>query len=289
MYFFAKFLYDLFKYKGGNMSNKQELSWKKQFKELKEYAKTHGTATVPYGHKLYEWCNRQRHARVRGKLKSERKKKLDNLGFEWEAKILEKKWNRKFLKLKKYREKNGHCNVPIKHELSRWVDYQRERYSREIIRTDRKERLESIGFEWERKTSVERRWYLKYIALKEYINEHGDCLIPKKHPLGAWVKSQREARKNGNMPKKRQELLDKVGFVWNVSDVIWQNNFDQLLVYYEEEGDLLVPSRHPLGRWVCYQRKKYKDGTMDPDRLRKLDEIGFVWDASDYRVGNKKK
>jgi hypothetical protein len=49
-------------------------------------------------------------------------------------------------------------------------------------------------------------------------------------------------------------------------------------------GDALVQRRYkdedgnPLGVWVMRQRKSYADGTLDPDRARRLKVLhGWVW------------
>ena len=47
-------------------------------------------------------------------------------------------------------------------------------------------------------------------------------------------------------------------------------------------GHCLVPNRHKeenfnLGRWVGNQRSN--KSTMHPERIQKLDELGFIWDV----------
>mmetsp|Transcript_5649 Transcript_5649/g.13316 ORF Transcript_5649/g.13316 Transcript_5649/m.13316 type:complete len:384 (+) Transcript_5649:55-1206(+) len=74
-------------------------------------------------------------------------------------------------------------------------------------------------------------------------------------------------------------------------DVRWLSNLEQLKEYKEKHGDCVVPrgfSGNPkLASWVAEQRKQRKlliDGkqsSMIPDRIRLLDEIGFVWNAQE--------
>lgn len=38
-----------------------------------------------------------------------------------------------------------------------------------------------------------------------------------------------------------------------------------------------------LGRWVGIQRKLYKEGSLLLERQKRLEEIGFVWNAKEKR------
>ena len=44
-----------------------------------------GTAAVPRASSLGEWCDKQRVAHRAGALRSDRRAKLDGIGFEWTA------------------------------------------------------------------------------------------------------------------------------------------------------------------------------------------------------------
>jgi hypothetical protein len=71
----------------------------------------------------------------------------------------------------------------------------------------------------------------------------------------------------------------------------WMSNLDVLRQYKEEYGDCVVPrgySANPrLASWVAEQRKQRKlllDGkqsSMIPERVKHLEEIGFVWNAQE--------
>ena len=64
-----------------------------------------------------------------------------------------RKWEAKFKKLKEYKKKKGHCNVPRSHlELGNWVNTQRslykheKRYKEKKLSEERINRLNKIGF-----------------------------------------------------------------------------------------------------------------------------------------------
>ena len=77
------------------------------------------------------------------------------------------------------------------------------------------------------------------------------------------------------------QQLDEIGFVWDPYTADWEEGFATLEVFKKREGHCRVPTAHKegdykLGQWVSTQRNK---STLAPERLQRLNEIGFVWDA----------
>ena len=82
--------------------------------------------------------------------------------------------------------------------LSNWVTFQRKRNIEKTLPTDRREKLENIGFAWKEpqfQAYLEKTWNEHFEKLKEYKSIHGDCAVPtlvEEHPLlGRWVRNQR--------------------------------------------------------------------------------------------------
>jgi hypothetical protein len=73
---------------------------------------------------------------------------------------------------------------------------------------------------------------------------------------------------------------------------LWAVRFNDLRLYREKQGNCLVPWAYkenlPLARWVKRQRFQYKlmvegkSSAMTDERVKALEEIGFVWDT--YRA-----
>jgi Helicase associated domain len=77
----------------------------------------------------------------------------------------------------------------------------------------------------------------------------------------------------------------------------WSEKFVELCKFKERTGHCLVPHTYQenlaLARWVKRQRYQYKlmleckATTMTPERVKALDEIGFVWDSQGAAWGDR--
>jgi hypothetical protein len=120
--------------------NIEEEKWKTRLEQLIQFKREHGHcndtknyATQP---KLWLWCENRRRSFKMGKLKAERKAKLDEIGFDWEFSDtetisnndtrqikLESRWNERYNELVEFRRKYGLCAIPQKthSKLQGWV------------------------------------------------------------------------------------------------------------------------------------------------------------------------
>ena len=79
---------------------------------------------------------------------------------------------------------------------------------------------------------------------------------------------------------KRIALLNEIGFVWNALDVKWNAKFADLQSYVELNGFGNMPPKGyspTLFSWMDRQRQRYRKHKLLDDRIRKLDEVGFIW------------
>ena len=137
------------------------------------------------------------------------------------------------------------------------------------------------------------RWASNLVALDQAVKAVGankiitfHSRVPKSHKedgyrLGQWVSVQR-AQKDVKLSPERIKRLDEIGFVWDMLKQKWEEGFAALRQFKEREGHCRVPRAHKegdykLGTWVRVQRRN-KDA-LSPERLRWLENIGFVWDA----------
>lgn len=157
---------------------------------------------------------------------------------------------------------------------------------------------------------VMKKWDLMVLQLLKFKKKHGHCLVPNRYSedpqLGSWVSTQRrqfkvwKENRSPPMTKERVDYLESIGFVWATKDprhVPWERRFNELIDYHKEHGDCLVPigyKQNPqLSNWVSTQRQEYKlllggrSSRISQERIDKLNEIGFVWEA--HRGGKSKQ
>lgn len=222
-------------------------------------------------------------------------------------------WESRFQDLALHKARKGTCNVSQKDDpaLNRWIANQRKQRrlllegKTSALTEERIDMLESIGFEWGGrgraggKTGQRRAWDEWLEDLAAWKGEHGDCLVPQKHPsgLGLWVAKQRQNFRlwmNGQpspMTRERVASLEALGF--HFQSVLppktpWDEWLDQLKAYKEKHGDCRVRTGKgteyaQLGKWVDRQRQHYslrkkgKGKAMTDERIRQLEEAGFEW------------
>lgn len=265
-------------------------SWDECYGRLILYKKANGHCLVPLryktsrGYRLGSWSSDQR--RRKSFLAEHQIRKLDDLGFVWDP--LQQQWEEGFRQLETYKKLEGHCRVPRFHRtedqffLGSWVQSQRNALDR--MTEGRRQRLDELGFVWD---VDDTQWARGLGYLRTFKEREGHCLVSQKFvtddgfPLGAWVSNQRIRKKR--METSRRQQLDALGFLWDVREFTWQLGLDHLRKFKEREGHCVVPvgyeteSSYKLGIWVNNQRGQRKKGLLSEDRIRRLNEVGFVW------------
>jgi len=147
-------------------------------------------------------------------------------------------------------------------------------------------------------------WMEKYEELLDFRLRNGHCLVPNQYPenpsLAEWVKRQRYQHKlkgmgkHSSMSDDRVVALEKLGFVWNSHDAVWEERLKELKKYRNLFGNTNVPSKYEpnpqLAIWIKRQRRQYKflmegkPSTMTPYRVEKLREINFSWSGRKPKV-----
>ena len=145
----------------------QSEQWMEKYQDLKLHQQKHGHCLVSWTEEplLAQWVKRQRY---QYKLKQEGKHStmtdqrvllLEELGFIWDSH--KAVWEEKFNELLQFKFIHGHCNVPSAFpenpQLAIWVKGQRRNFrmfqqgTRNVLESERWERLNSIGFSWLRR------------------------------------------------------------------------------------------------------------------------------------------
>ena len=102
--------------------------------------------------------------------------------------------------------------------------------------------------------------------------------------LGRWVIKQRAKKAAGHLSDYRTEYLGSLpGWSWDTAESKWEEGFQHLLRYVGHYRHTAIPAQYRqdgyrLGQWVTLQRQNYNRKTLEPDRLRRLEEVpGWVW------------
>ncbi|MGI8967035.1 MAG: helicase associated domain-containing protein, partial [Limisphaerales bacterium] len=266
--------------------------WEEMFTALLKYKRQYGDCNVPKRWKkntpLATWANAQRAAKRHGKLNDERVGRLNEIGFVWNPIATTKE--RMFTALMQFRHERGHCNVPQRWpdnpQLATWVATQRRFKKFGKLNEESIRRLEELDFVWHTR---EASWEQMFSTLLEYQQKYGNCNVPYEWPenpkLGKWVVQQRQVRTTGRLSAERICRLDELGFVYSSHDAQWEEMLETLLEYKRQHGDCNVPNRYrenpKLSAWLNTQRLFKNKGKLTEDRIRRLDQIGFVWNPRD--------
>jgi len=131
-------------------------------------------------------------------------------------------WESKLQELVDFQHEHGHCRVPSKTVLGRWVQRLRSQKKNFNESSPRKnglteeqiQRLEATGMEWS-VAPIRTPWMKRYKELVDFKDEHGHCDVPNGAGLGDWVRYQRHKKRcQGHFEGDRDQLLDAIGFDW---------------------------------------------------------------------------
>jgi len=183
-----------------------------------------------------------------------------------------------------FHEKEGHSLVPYGHmengyNLGGWVS--RQRQIKDTLTTKQIKCLNDLKFIWDPHNA---KWEEGFNYLVKFQKREGHCKMPKGYKennfnLGNWVSSQR--RKKDTLSPIQIERLDALDFSWDPMTEQWEESFAYLKQFTAREGNCIVPKGHKedgfnLINWIGTQRKNKH--TLSPNKVKRLDEIGFVWD-----------
>ena len=242
-------------------------SWEMCFQEAKNYYDIHGDLKVPKryvtedGIALGSWLLTQRRVRagaVPGCLSREQIKKLDGIGMEWESRV-GKAWERGYLELVKYREENGHVDVPGRYvteegyPLGKFVANQRAAWKN----GRRAAEIADAG---------------------QAVAEDGHAGEADSGGGGSGA-----ACTGRILSAQRERKLDELGFIWDRTQQNWDRYYEAAKEFYKREGHLEVPVKYAtedglkLGLWL--RGKAAEKKALPPEQVKALEAIGMRFDS----------
>jgi superfamily II DNA or RNA helicase len=267
-----------------------EKDWDDNFEILKAYFLENGHCNLKPRENMAvsRWLKKVRSYIKQGGYREDRIERLKSINFDFSPD--DTIWEKQFDELAEFKEQNGHCRVPQSYKknisLGVWVSTQRGKLSKGNLPKNKKEKLDSLGFSWNPREEI---WEDFFKKMKVFKKENGHCRVPKgcsKDPkLSMWVQEQRTLFAGNKLRKERENLLLEIGFSFNPDEDLWNNQFEKLKNYKTEHGDTNVTQSYTkdsaLGSWVNTQRVYFRKGKLDNDKIKALNEVGFVWELGD--------
>lgn len=313
--------------------------WHRQYNRLKQFYKKHGHTKVPYRpandgpgsdeddedmdgqRSLGSWVKRQRYQyklyqdeNPASDMTPERIQLLEKLNFAWQIRG-NAIWEDYFQELKEYYKQHSHTLVPCSRKtLYEWTQEQRQQCrvydedpSRSELTGEQVRRLKELGLSEDLR---EGKWYRRFHELLLFQRQHGHCIVPTYYPFNQalvnWCSTQRRQYKMLTQGKRSQltperiEMLEKAGFVWEVStqqradaqlNKTWDELYAECALHREEFGSLDgIVKDSELYRWCQEQQKHYrrlKHGQSTPlssEKKERLDQLGFSLNGTDDSI-----
>lgn len=280
------------------MASSREYRWEMMYLKLKEFRQTHGHSRVPQkwikDKQLANWVGVQRRIYANGKLREERKRRLEELDFVWDIRIIfDSQWEQYYGQLEEFFKKHDHCKVPGNYpKLVSWIERQRLLKKNNQMQADRESRLNKLEFVWSFREIKRTNWNEKFKQLCEYKKMQGHSFVPvnckENRSLGHWVASQRSLEAKGKLKASKKKKLSQIGFVWSsdtqgqlksIYDAQWKVQFEKLKAYQQEYGSCQVSLKIDplLQRWTRWQRILFYKERLSKERIKRLNEIKFPW------------
>lgn len=288
------------------------VSWDIMYEQAKQYYISTGGLVFPREVRneystLIHWLNTQRniHAgRAVGNLDESRIAKLDAIGMRWES-VNDVSWNRHFEAYKKYVKNGGSLLVASDYvtedgaEIGRWLSMLRQYKSSGIrnsyFTAEREKSLEEVGIIWDQVDFV---WERNYRAALSYYKREGNLEVPTRWvengvKLYNWLSDLRKKYRGytngrrGVITDIQVQRLNELGMRWlPQKDLIWEEGFEHAKAYFEKTGAADAPfayvssDGYKLGLFLSKCREKYAKGTLETEKIKRLESINMVWNKS---------
>lgn len=303
------------------MNETLSASWDFMYEMAKQYYLENGNLNIPKSYRTKEgytlgiWLGTQRRVyrgSVNGKLSIAQINKLNEIGMIWDNRN-DMVWNCYFAALKDYYHQFKNIDVPcdyitedgimLGNWLSRIRGYRSDSIKKNILTKERIKALDEMGMIWD---VFSYRWEKNYQAATLFYKEHGHLKIPNDYKsedgvkIGTWIMHTKNkyVRTNGaSLTNEQKQKLEEIGVVFALSqDIEWERMYEQAKLYYQKNGNLLVPTNYQteqgdlLGRWIRRHRQTASGKTaiqVTDKRREKLNQIGMVWNVETPEIDKR--
>lgn len=277
--------------------NPTEETWEAWLGGMNAYHRQYGDLNIPIsyidsnGMALGKWLSHQRESYRSGTLAENKMKQLEALDVLWNP-MQDMEQVKKDL-LVKYYDEYGSINMPM-HTVYQgipiweWLQGKKKKYVKGKLSKKEIEFFETYGIIWD---VFDERWQAAYNSAKRYYEKHGNLFIPVDYVsddgvnLQSWILHQRGKYKKGKLTQSQIQKLDEIEMCWNWYDQKWMENYSYLKKYYDEYGNIDIPSNfmyceRKLGMWLSTQRQAYRGNPnyhITEERIVLLNQLGMDW------------
>jgi type I site-specific restriction endonuclease len=260
--------------------------WELFIYKLKKYKEEFGHCNVNFDYEdqwLYTKVLNIRQQFQKGILEAEKIIELNNINFSWLSYSID--WKEFIEKLIKFKKEFGHCIIPYDFKDKKFYNtniYIKHGFIKPTNEKVKKQLLK-LGYEYNISdenvpNSSDNYWYSKYYKLKSFYEINGHCRVPRQgHILSNWVKRQRVNYKNDRLSEDKKKLLEEINFNTTTLYLNWISKFNSLKSFYEKNGTIEGISNKELRMWCSEQRKYYKSGTLEKEKIFLLESLNFIW------------
>ncbi len=167
----------------------------------------------------------------------------------------------------------------------------------EILGEDLLDTLMNISSEfapqsWDESYKLALNYYKKYKNLnisRKFKTDDGITYNEYGYALGEWLAVQKREYTYGKLSLEQIKKLEDIKIVWK-SVKTWEEAYELAKKYYDVHKDLKISydfktidgyspnnNGYSLGSWLVNQRRNYRLGKLGKDKIKKLEDIGIVW------------
>jgi hypothetical protein len=268
--------------------------WRPNFLAVKELIAAHGMHWRRHaGESLAGWALNQSKQLSLGSLSAPKARLLRELGAPF---LPVDRWGDGFRHLLAYRRRvpdrwpAAGERMPEGYDVGLWCHRQRKAYRSGRLKEKQIKSLQGIGFSFE-SGFLEEKWMRYFGELQAFRKQNPHRWptqseeFPPGNTLGRWCALQKSNYRAGLLEPKRRDLLEGIGFPFQLSaEEAWKAQFQALEKWRRQHPDAW-PSRYGsdsgekrLAHWLASQRVDRKKRLLTSNRERLLMRLGVVWD-----------
>jgi superfamily II DNA or RNA helicase len=132
--------------------------------------------------------------------------------------------------------------------------------------------------------SFNRSFFDRVEQLREFIKLNGNSrvLTAESGSFGIWVRHMRHLYATNSLPPEKVEILDSLGFIWDVKKEIFDANISELKKFLSEGHSVEEASTGPFLSFLKARREAFRKGTLPEYQKNELESLGVYFDPASH-------